>query len=395
MILEYGASNYHSFNEGFSISFRLNKSCPPEISQGKEVASALCVKGANGSGKTTTLKALSFLNFFCSQSFNLLEPQGLIPFDPFAGSDTPTSFYIEFKINEVEYRYELTVTPSHILEEKLSRKVKSWKTIVERKDDILVECSIDFNDLQIIKLRSNASFISTANHYEEIESISSIYNFFKNILTNVELIGKRQTLPSFNQVNELYKNNPDTFNFVKDIISRFDLGIKDIEIDVRFDENGDELYQPYFIHEANGNDFRLPFNKESSGTKSLYKQLIQYFSVLKIKGVLIMDEFDINLHPDILPHLVELFTQEKYNPLDSQLLFTTHSSNILDAMGKYRSVLVNKDDNQSFLYRLDEIPSDNNYKSINDAMKSLITEPTFICRDMWSSGKMQNIIIQA
>ncbi len=71
-----------------------------------------------------------------------------------------------------------------------------------------------------------------------------------------------------------------------------------------------------------------------------------------------MDEFDINLHPHILPMLLNYFTDPKSNTINAQLIFTTHNTSILNEMGKYRTFLVNKDDNESFGYRLDEIPGD-------------------------------------
>jgi AAA15 family ATPase/GTPase len=49
-----------SFNEGVEVSFRLNSSCPISISKGKNYTNVLCVKGANGSGKSNILKILDF-----------------------------------------------------------------------------------------------------------------------------------------------------------------------------------------------------------------------------------------------------------------------------------------------------------------------------------------------
>ncbi|MEA1911137.1 MAG: ATP-binding protein, partial [Spirochaetota bacterium] len=54
----------------------------------------------------------------------------------------------------------------------------------------------------------------------------------------------------------------------------------------------------------------------------------------------------------------ELFTDESINTEDAQLLFTTHNSKIMDVLGKYRTILVNKEENESYLYRLDELPGD-------------------------------------
>lgn len=71
-----------------------------------------------------------------------------------------------------------------------------------------------------------------------------------------------------------------------------------------------------------------------------------------------LDEFDIYLHPLILPALLNLFIDEKFNKKNSQLIFTTHNSQIMDIIGKYRTVLLNKEDGESYGYRLDEIRGD-------------------------------------
>jgi len=56
--------------------------------------------------------------------------------------------------------------------------------------------------------------------------------------------------------------------------------------------------------------------------------------------------------------LLNLFEDKELNPNNAQLIFTTHDYDVMDRIGKYRIVLVNKSDNESFLYRLDEIPGD-------------------------------------
>jgi AAA15 family ATPase/GTPase len=67
-----------------------------------------------------------------------------------------------------------------------------------------------------------------------------------------------------------------------------------------------------------------------------------------------------------------LFDDPEKNINNAQLIFTTHNTDIMDKLGKYRVVLVNKQDNESFLYRLDEIPGDilRNDRSIIPAYKA-------------------------
>lgn len=83
-----------------------------------------------------------------------------------------------------------------------------------------------------------------------------------------------------------------------------------------------------------------------------------YFYTLDLGGILAIDEFDCNLHPDLLPKLVELFSSEESNPNHAQFIFSTHDTSIMDELGKYRVYLVNKKNNASYIYRLDELPSE-------------------------------------
>ncbi|HFV9277701.1 TPA: ATP/GTP-binding protein, partial [Enterobacter asburiae] len=148
------------------------------------------------------------------------------------------------------------------------------------------------------------------------------------------------------------------FDFAKKIMMKFDPSIKNIYIAKSKDEDGNDSYKPWFSFEFDGEEDILGLNLQSSGTKSLYRQLGSYKVVLTLGGLLVLDEFDINLHPHILPHLLEFFLEEESNSANAQLIFTTHNTEILDFLGKHRTYLVNKNNTESYCYRLDEIPSD-------------------------------------
>jgi AAA15 family ATPase/GTPase len=156
--------------------------------------------------------------------------------------------------------------------------------------------------------------------------------------------------------HEINNQGLKIFDFVKDILIRFDTGIKDIEIHKGNDHEKDEPYFfPIFNYDLEDKNKVLPYHSQSSGVKALYKQLVKYKLALDTGGLLALDEFDTNLHPDILPELVELFINPKTNPHNAQFIFSTHNNEIMDTLKKYRVVLVNREDNESYLYRLDEL----------------------------------------
>ncbi len=136
----------------------------------------------------------------------------------------------------------------------------------------------------------------------------------------------------------------------------------DIEIQETTRPDGEREFFPVFLHEVESIDDplrrRLTAWDESSGTMALFRRLHLYWAVLSVGGVLVMDEFDIHCHNMLLPVLVGLFLDPETNLKNAQFIFTAHSTEIIDFLGKYRVVLVGKDSGESFCYRLDEIPGD-------------------------------------
>lgn len=364
MIYSFGARNYFSFKEGLNASFQLTAKVPASISQGRKVATVLGIKGANASGKTNVLKCLTFIRRFVADSF-AFDDNDKINFDPYFDNNDESDFYIDFKVGDVRYIYELTATRDAVVREALYKKLQRKTLIVERAGDSLSYRSNEYAALDLIELKSRASFISTVVKYKikEIPSdFDSIVDYFAGFSGNVSMLGvvpdsdmfKRESATSF------YHKVPAAFEFVKGFIRKCDLGIVDIEIHKHELSAGKVEYYPLFVHKIGKTDEvrRLTSYDESSGTMALYRRLAMYWMVLNAGGVLIMDEFDQNCHPMLLPPLLNLFNDKDSNPKNAQFIFTAHNSDVVDSLGKYRTILVAKEDGESYSYRLDEISGD-------------------------------------
>lgn len=356
MFINFGAKNFFSFKEGFDISFELGSTCPQKISNGKSISNILCVKGANGSGKTNILKAINFISSFISYSFDL-KPDGYLQFDPYFTSKDSSEFYVTFSLDDVVFRYEAELTEKEVKRETLYRKSKREVKVIERLNDNIVHTVKEYNELKTIKMRTNVSLFSMAMQYD-VKSISAIHKKFSSIISNVNYSGLLAQTHSLEFISEFYYKNEFIFDFAKKIMMKFDPSIKDIYISKTKNEDGNDTFRPWFVFKFDDEEDILSLNQQSSGTKSLYKQLGSYKVVLTLGGLLVLDEFDINLHPHILPHLLEFFLEEESNEKNAQLIFTTHNTEILDFLGKHRTYLVNKNNTESYCYRLDEIPSD-------------------------------------
>jgi AAA15 family ATPase/GTPase len=354
MILEFGAKNFFSFKEGFEILFQKSKQSTSDISN------IIALKGANASGKTNVIKVLSFLQSFVTDSFNNLKPDEKIGFSSYFNNNNPTEIYIVFLQNNIEYRYELVLNNKEVINEKIYR-TQDRKTLLIERDNHKIKTIKEYKELEAINItRDNASIISIAKQYG-IDKINIIFELF-NFITNVYKLGKldnKEIYLDYQEVSQYYYENKYFLKFVISFLKKVDTGIEDINILERKDpETNEIIYFPIFNYDINDKDKFLTYHDQSTGTQTLYIQLHLYLLVTKVGGVLALDEFDINLHPDLLPLLLDFFDDKELNKKNAQFILTTHNYDIMDKLGKYKTILVNKEDNESFLYRLDEIAGD-------------------------------------
>lgn len=344
MLLEFGAYNFTSFKEGFQVNLREKKNS-------KNAHTLMGIKGANASGKTNVLKVLAFIAFFAKDSFRL-ENDKIIPLHSFFGNNRETNIYIIISKENDEYRYEIDLTEEEVINEKI---FKNDKLIIERVGrNITNNTHSHFKELKQMLLRKNVSIISTAKQYGS-NSIDEIFNLFNHFYGNVHTYGLIDEVINYQDASKIYNTFPQLLSFLEEILKKTDTGISSIEIKESINEETKEKsYFPIFNYSVDEEMNFLTYFDQSSGTKTLFKQLCTYKTVLNLGGILVLDELDINLHPDLIPILLNFFESEYLNPNNAQLIFTTHNTEIMDRLKKSRIILVNKEDNESYLYKLDE-----------------------------------------
>ena len=91
--------------------------------------------------------------------------------------------------------------------------------------------------------------------------------------------------------------------------------------------------------------------------------------VLEHGGIAIIDEIDNDLHPHMLPKMLDLFKFQHTNPHNAQIIFSCHTPEILNLLKKHQVYLVEKNDLISETWRLDEViglrSDDNTYAKYN------------------------------
>jgi len=383
MIHSFKFKNFCSFADEATISFedirkgietKNNMFCNSSTSS--HLSKVTTVIGPNASGKTSALKALSFVSWFVRNSFVGLEGDQEIPVDTFAFSgkkDDISEFELVFELKGNVYKYILHLCRDHVVNEELYQKEKTqhfnylfkrtWNSET-KKADITQRINLKTEVVKEI-LRKNVSLISASVAIKN-DFLTEISDFWFSIFTNVNRGGKKWDTTALGDNGLLdaarkYDGDEELFGRAVKFLKDADIGLDGIDIEIgsiRDSKTGEtkDYWFPYGVHNVAGKKYKLEFYYESSGTKNLFVLLHYLLPVVQQGGLAIIDELEVDLHPLLLPLIVELFANPQTNPKNSQLLFTSHSVEILNYLEKEQVVLVEKNsDCKSELFRLDEI----------------------------------------
>lgn len=370
MLKRIAFSNFYSFADETVIDFALGKK--PTASgyditlDGDRFNKAIAIIGANGSGKTQLLKPLAFLSWFISDSFLGTSPDEAIPYSPHKLLDTkPTTFELEFLQDGKDYRYQLVLDSGAVTFEALFEKTSNQFSYLIKREKTADGYSVKqkgfgFAKPQAEKIRSNASIISAAHNFD-VAAATSMVDYFQHIETNVASSGRRhfQHGALMSAAEQFYKS-PSLLQPMSEAMCQFDLGLTRVEIKqlVSRDETGKEgaIYVPFGFHQtAQGKSFELSFFEESSGTQSAFVLLEPILNTLQQGGIAVIDELDNDLHPHLVPILLDWFRFEHTNPKQAQLIFTCHTPEVLNLLQKHQIYLVEKVEQASEAWRADDI----------------------------------------
>ncbi len=387
MLHSISCKNFYSFGDLNTLSFLVNDNAPQNngyftTPSGTRLSKVETVIGGNASGKTNLLKTLPFLKWFIIDSFNL-DPQSLINFRPFMFGEyknKPAELSVIFEVETGVYTYSFILDQTKIISEELklvsmAKEKKSSKKIFLRTWNSITK-SYDFegDNFNLPKgfenlIRPNASIIGVAMRLNHKES-QEIVNFWRSVETNVSeagWIGDNMFINRGQQLAEVLDFFSEKESLKKDaekLLARFDLGLNSFEIKKEKQDGG--ISMMVNVSHSFGNQKEvLPIQYESSGTKQLFILLKHILQAISNGGVVVLDEFDVNLHPEMMIALFDLFIDPNINEKNAQLLFSTHNHYILSKLDKYQITLIEKNEKgMSESWRLDEmagVRADDNY----------------------------------
>ncbi len=360
MLIEFSVKNFLSFKDKITLSMEkgngeenINNIIKNDIT---DLLRTSVIYGANASGKSNVIKAFTCAIILVRTS-NLMMPGGKLDLvKPFLLDDTsrnkPSEFEFVFITNNIKYRYYFSADENKIYDEILDAYYSQKPTnIFTRTNTNDYEFNSDKTKLEELKNKNleNKLFLATSSswNYDKTKdpflwflNVIDTYDSFTNILDN--------DLISYS------KNDKDLKEFTLKLLKEADILIKDINVDYEeknMDENMVDLLIPKInqnskvfktkninielehevIDEFNKKHFyKLNFIDESLGTKVLFSLapiLKRSFSSSK---VIIVDEFERSMHPKLVEFIIKLFNNPDINKYNSQLIFTTHATNLLD-----------------------------------------------------------------
>ncbi len=342
MIINFSVKNFRSIDDEITLSFEtVDKSENDKYyiyNSGKEkILKTAIIYGSNASGKTNILKALEFLVKFIR---NPLERKDqLIELEPFLFTDEikkSTSFELDFLMNNIKYSYILEVSKEKVLAEQLYF-YNPRKALIFDRNNYNFGSKIKINksakeSLKNNTLHNNSILSGYMKTNIDIEELENVIAWFKKVLPPIfpttDLVGF--------VVEQLEKKDLNK-KMILNILQNADFGIDNFEIEEseleeefkeflkRINKKHNDLkkLEIFFTHLKR---YKLEYNDESTGTQRYYQLSIILTLLLKESLIIPIDELEASLHPDLLKHFLLSFI---VNAKDSQLIFTTHSRELL------------------------------------------------------------------
>lgn len=380
MLIEFNVENFLSYDEMTTFSMVAGK----ERNSSKTLASipkfrlkllpVAAIYGANASGKSNLIKALEFLQYLVTTP----RLKGKIPLRNFCFTENKkkvSRFEISILVNELIYEYKIACEENGILFEELIERNSCTERTLYLRDGKKIQVNPDLKSHEAIKLIAERSMdnpcpLLTSLCSMKFELFQPVFNWFSK---NLQIIFPDSFYLSYDRLTDI--NDPRNAR-LSEILKGTDTGISNLisapiepssvqlsaseknellsavssgrnqvirEPDggriLAYFENGDLAFKRIIaIHEVAGKEYSVALEDESDGTRRLIDLSPSIADLVhgNEHSVYIIDEIDRSLHSDINCWLISKFLEKVNSKTRSQLIFTTHDTNLLRRIGLRR-----------------------------------------------------------
>lgn len=356
MILKIEFENFFSIRDRIRIDFRaanINTALARELGHnvlnwnGVPILKSVGLFGPNASGKSNIIKAI---NFCCRMVLDShLNNEGAVfSFEPFKFDgylDKPSKFLIDFVCDNVEYEYSFELTKNRILSESLyyypvGRRAKIFVRDIDGKYSF---GSGVFNKPTDVVLNTSDKnlFLSRASSMNR-ELAQKLYRYFQNqFLLGLVNVNEMMVLESFNSFKKVVLKALEICDTdITDIEARKEQVFAPAAVLGQIEVKLVDVLKFKTFH-RNQKDVMFDMDmEESDGTRKLFQILLRLLDVVKNQKGIMLDEFDMGLHTRLADFILDLIHASE----GSQLLFSSHNTNLIDVKRLRRDqiVFVNK-----------------------------------------------------
>jgi AAA15 family ATPase/GTPase len=397
MIVEFSVKNFRSIKELQTISFVAtkldsNKDKYPDVDNNNIVEEGdmrllktIGIYGANASGKSNVIRALEyFIQAIKNEPSSESNLRSLC--DPFLyqdnASESESFFQLTLITNNKKYRYGFTVKRNLDVKENDSKEIITSEWLYGQKEKNMVEFfirkemevnkdNLPNEDLIPTLPYKHSLFLTHAAAFDGAGTCKLIRNYLQSRTISNYSNGldqfRKNTIWYLQVNNEINKEN------LLKLLSSFNLKYDNLYLDIEKNENSEPIFvddlphDKIFLFKKIKGTPHLTYNvlnlkdNESAGTRKLFDLaglLIRIFNEVPVSILIILDELDSEFHPALLIKLIELFNDPEINKSKSQLLFTSHDTNLLDPaiMRRDQFYFTEKDENDATrLYSLADL----------------------------------------
>ena len=314
------------------------------------------IYGANASGKSNFVSALSFMRWAILNSQTKSHPGKEVPRKPFALDPTRgeglSFFEADFVVDGVRYQYGFEASDQAFETEWLYAYPKNHRQHLFSRDFDGFQFGRNLKGRQKIiaeLTRPNSLFLSAAAQNSH-EQLTKIYEFFESskidndfaidslvassrflkrgldsrVIEFLNTIGTG-VVDYRRQESELSEQILEMVKILDSVMEKYSK--EEFETDFPDDYKRVEIELGHIGKD--NNKIYFPLERESAGTRRLLIILHQAFQVLDEGSILVIDELDASLHTHACGALLELFSSPRTNPKGAQLIATTHDTNLM------------------------------------------------------------------